>query len=217
MPLFSHPTVSIFAPFSLRGVAAVVCATATLAVMTSAQLSAQETPNAKLPEVELDTSEGKIVIELNAEKAPKTVANFLDYVKSGHFNGTIFHRVIPDFMIQGGGLDDKMKEKKTKPPIINEAGNGLLNKKYSVAMARTNDPNSATSQFFINTKDNVFLNRSGRNAGYAVFGRVVKGLGIVDSISATKTTSRESGDVPGMRMQDVPVKPITIKSAKVIN
>tara|TARA_B110000495_G_scaffold201551_1_gene219272 strand:- start:1057 stop:1710 length:654 start_codon:yes stop_codon:yes gene_type:complete len=216
MPLFSIPTASILPAFRLRPVAAVAVATVTLVVMTSVQLSAQETPKAKAPEVELDTTAGKIIIELNAEKAPKTVANFLDYVKSGHFNGTIFHRVIPDFMIQGGGLDDKMKEKKTKPPIINEAGNGLLNKKYSVAMARTNDPNSATSQFFINTKDNVFLNRSGQNAGYAVFGRVVKGLGIVDTISGTKTTSRESGDSPGMRMGDVPVKPITIKSAKVI-
>lgn len=215
MPLLSLPTAP-FEAFNLRGVASVFCATAALALMTSSPLSAQETPKAKLPEVELDTSEGKIIIELNAEKAPKTVANFLDYVKSGHFNGTIFHRVIPDFMIQGGGLDDKMKEKKTNPPIINEAGNGLLNKKYTVAMARTNDPHSATSQFFINTKDNVFLNRSGRSAGYAVFGRVVKGLAVVDAISATKTTSRKSGDVPSMLMQDVPLKPITIKSVKVI-
>ena len=190
-----------------------------LAVGTCSSVVAQtgETEaSAKMPQVELDTSKGKIILELNPEKAPKTVANFLSYVKSGHYNGTIFHRVIPDFMIQGGGLDAQMKERDTKPPIVNEGGNGLKNDKYSIAMARTQVPDSATSQFFINTKDNDFLNSSSRSAGYTVFGRVVKGLGVVDAISKTKTTSRASGDVPGMQMRDVPVEPITIKSAKIL-
>ena len=201
---------------NFRMFAAAICVTSAIALLTCRPVAAQTTADNKSPEVELDTSAGKIIIALDAEKAPKTVANFLSYVKSGHYNGTIFHRVIPDFMIQGGGLDAAMKEKKTQPPIINEGGNGLKNVKYSIAMARTNDPNSATSQFFINTKDNAFLNRSSVNPGYAVFGRVVKGLGVVDAISKSKTTSKENGDVPGMRMRDVPVTAITIKTAKVI-
>jgi peptidyl-prolyl cis-trans isomerase B (cyclophilin B) len=216
MPLSRTPSSTLTFPVSFRVLAATVCVTTVVAVMTCCQVAAQTTADPKLPEVELDTTAGKITIELDSVKAPKTVANFLDYVKSGHYNGTIFHRVIPDFMIQGGGLDGNMKEKKTKPPIVNEGGNGLTNKKYSLAMARTNDPNSATSQFFINTKDNAFLNRSSVNPGYAVFGRVVKGLGVVDAISKSKTTSKENGDVPGMRMRDVPVTAITIKTAKVI-
>ncbi len=201
---------------SFRMFTAVICITWAMALLTYRPAAAQTAADNKAPEVELDTSAGKIIIALDAEKAPKTVANFLSYVKSGHYNGTIFHRVIPDFMIQGGGLDAAMKEKKTQPPIINEGGNGLKNVKYSIAMARTNDPNSATSQFFINTKDNGFLNRSNINAGYAVFGRVVKGLGVVDSISKVKTTTKESGDRPGLPMQNVPVSAVTIKSAKVI-
>ncbi len=202
--------------FTLRVLAAAICVTSAMAFVTCRPAAAQATTGNNSPEVELDTSAGKIIIALDAEKAPKTVANFLSYVKSGHYNGTIFHRVIPDFMIQGGGLDAAMKEKQTKPPIINEGGNGLKNVKYSIAMARTNDPNSATSQFFINTKDNGFLNRSPANPGYAVFGRVVKGLGVVDAISKVKTTTKESGDRPGLPMRDVPVTAVTIKSAKVI-
>ena len=198
--------------------AAAICMILAITVLTARPVAAQATPDTvKAPEVELDTSAGKIIIALDAEKAPKTVANFLRYVKSGHYNGTIFHRVIPDFMIQGGGLDAAMKEKQTQPPIINEAGNGLKNVKYSIAMARTNDPNSATSQFFINTKDNAFLNRNAGSAGYAVFGRVVKGLGVVDAISKVKTTTKESGDRPGLPMRDVPVDTVTIKSAKVLD
>lgn len=216
MPLFSISSSKISSAASFRMLAVTACAITAMTVMTSCDAVAQATTEGKLPEVELDTTAGKIIIELDAVKAPKTVANFLAYVKNGHYNGTIFHRVIPNFMIQGGGLDGNMKEKKTKPPIVNEGGNGLVNKKYSVAMARTNDPNSATSQFFINTKDNAFLNRSAGNPGYAVFGRIVKGLGVVDAISGTKTSSKESGDIPGMRMQDVPVTAITIKTAKVI-
>ena len=201
---------------NFRMFAAAICVTSVMALLTCRPVTAQTTADNKSPEVELDTSAGKIIIALDAEKAPKTVANFLSYVKSGHYNGTIFHRVIPDFMIQGGGLDAAMKEKKTQPPIINEGGNGLKNVKYSIAMARTNDPNSATSQFFINTKDNGFLNQSGRNPGYAVFGRVVKGLGVVDAVSKVKTTTKESGDRPGLPMQNVPVTAVTIKSAKII-
>lgn len=201
---------------NLRILAAAICVTSAIGLLTCSTTTAQTTAQNKSPLVELNTSAGKITIALDAEKAPKTVANFLSYVKSGHYNGTIFHRVIPDFMIQGGGLDAAMKEKKTKPPIVNEGGNGLKNVKYSIAMARTNDPNSATSQFFINTKDNGFLNQSGRNAGYAVFGRVVKGLGVVDTVSNVKTTTKESGDRPGLPMQNVPVTAVTIESAKIV-
>ena len=218
MPMLSPHSNNLSAIANFRVFAATICVTVTMTAVTCCQVAAQAPAPAqkKSPEVELDTSAGKIIIALNAEKAPKTVANFLDYVKSGHYNGTIFHRVIPDFMIQGGGLDAAMKEKATKPPIVNESDNGLKNVKYSLAMARTNDPNSATSQFFINTKDNAFLNRSPRNPGYAVFGRVVKGLGVVDAISKVQTTTKESGSIPGARMQDVPIKEVTIKSAKVI-
>ena len=195
-----------------------------------ATVTAQETPTetaaaseatasnpAERPEVELDTSEGMILIELNAEKAPKTVANFLEYVESGFYENTVFHRVIDGFMIQGGGMDEKLMEKKTLPPIVNEAGNGLTNKKYTVAMARTNDPHSATSQFFINTADNAFLNPDSAqgSAGYAVFGRVVKGLDVVDKIGKTQTNARPNPAFPAMLMRDVPVTPIVIKSAKV--
>lgn len=169
------------------------------------------------PEVELQTSEGTIVIELNAEKAPKTVANFLDYVKSGHFDGTVFHRVIKDFMIQGGGLDANLKEKDTRPPVVNEGGNGLDNKEYTVAMARTSDPNSATSQFFINTETNSFLDRknSRDGYGYAVFGRVVKGLDVVDRIEGVETGAKP--DPRGILMRDVPVEPVVIKKATVLS
>ena len=178
-----------------------------------ASVAAQESDR---PEVEIETSEGKIIIELNAEKAPKSVANFLDYVKSKHYNDTVFHRVIDGFMIQGGGMDENLREKETKPPIVNESDNGLKNKKYTLAMARTNDPNSATCQFFINTADNAFLDRPQNPDGYAVFGRVVKGLDVVDKIGKTKTTSMPHPQVPAMLMRDVPATPIFIKSAKII-
>ena len=167
------------------------------------------------PEVELETSEGTIVIELDAEKAPKTVANFLDYVNRGYYEGTIFHRVIKDFMIQGGGLEKDLKEKSTRPPVTNEAGNGLSNKEYTIAMARTADPHSATSQFFINTSDNLFLDR--KNAqdgfGYTVFGRVVKGLDVVDRIESVETAPRP--DPRGILMRDVPVETVVIKKVTV--
>ena len=140
--------------------------------------------------VRLDTSMGEIELELDSPKAPKTAANFISYVKSGHYNGTIFHRVIDGFMIQGGGMDASMKEKPTGAPIENEADNGLKNDAYAVAMARTNDANSATSQFFVNLRDNHRLDFGISGAGYAVFGQVVEGMDVVDRIAMVPTTSR---------------------------
>ena len=162
------------------------------------------------PLVKLETSMGDITLELYPDKAPVTVANFLDYVKAGFFEGTIFHRVISGFMIQGGGLDAQMNKKPTRAPIKNEADNGLTNDAYTVAMARTNDPNSATAQFFINTVDNDFLNfkdKSIQGWGYAVFGKVTEGMDVVDAISKVKTGSRGGH-------QDVPVDTVVILKAE---
>ena len=160
--------------------------------------------------VKLETSMGDIVIELNPQAAPVTVKNFLGYVEAGFYEGTIFHRVIPGFMIQSGGLTDQMAEKKTRDPIINEAKNGLSNMRGTVAMARKPHPNSATSQFFINHSDNNFLNYIDSNkAGYAVFGKVTEGMDVVDAIASVKTTTQNG-------MDDVPVEPVTIQSAKVV-
>ena len=161
-----------------------------------------------MPVVQLDTTMGAITIELNEKAAPKTVENFLNYVNAGHYNGTIFHRVIPGFMIQGGGMDVNMIEKTTKAPIVNEASNGLKNNRGTLAMARTSDPNSATSQFFINVADNNFLNRSTMDAGYAVFGKVTKGMDIVDKIVKVPTGNY------GMH-QNVPKQPIKIISVQI--
>lgn len=148
--------------------------------------------------VVLTTNHGKITIQLDAEKAPKTVENFLNYVKAGHYDGTIFHRVINGFMIQGGGFEPGMKQKATNDPIENEAANGLANNCYTIAMARTNDPHSASAQFFINVKDNDFLNYSGpNNWGYCVFGKVTDGTDVVDAIRKVRTGSKGfHGDVP---------------------
>lgn len=160
----------------------------------------------------METSAGNIELELYQDKAPKTVENFLNYVNSGFFNGTIFHRVIDGFMIQGGGFTPDMKQKETKAPIANEAYNGLKNDRGTIAMARTNDPHSATSQFFINHKDNSFLNYKAQTTagwGYAVFGKVTKGMEVVDKIAKVKTGTK------GFH-QDVPVENIIIKSIKVI-
>lgn len=162
------------------------------------------------PRVVLETSKGNIVVELYQDKAPKTVKNFLDYVKAGFFDGTIFHRVIPNFMIQGGGFTPDMTEKPTRPPIQNEADNGLGNQRGTLAMARTRDPHSAGAQFFINLKDNSPLNHSAKTLdgwGYAVFGRVVEGLEVVDAIALVQTTSKGMYD-------DVPVQPVVIKKAR---
>ena len=164
------------------------------------------------PVVELDTNMGAIVIELNEEKAPKTVENFLNYVKSGHYDGTIFHRIIDGFMIQGGGMDAEMNEKATNAPVENEADNGLKNDKGTIAMARTQDPHSATSQFFINVKDNDFLNHSGKNMqgwGYTVFGKVTSGMDVIEKMRGVPTGRF------GMHA-DVPKEPVVIKSATII-
>ena len=155
----------------------------------------------------LSTSLGDIHIELFADKAPISVKNFLGYVESGFYDGTIFHRVIPDFMVQCGGFTADMAQKKTNAPIKNEADNGLSNEPYTLAMARTSDINSATSQFFINLADNVFLDHGKRDFGYAVFGKVVKGTEVVDKIGEVKT-----GSAGGHR--DVPMQAVTINSVR---
>ncbi len=163
--------------------------------------------------VSLTTNQGEIVLELDRKAAPKSVDNFVQYVKDGHYNGTIFHRVIKNFMIQGGGFDEKMQEKKTRGPIANEASNGLKNDKYTVAMARTPDPHSASAQFFINTKNNDFLNftaETNQGWGYAVFGKVVQGQAVVDKIAGVKT-----GRIS--RHEDVPVIPVIIEKAVVLD
>ena len=161
----------------------------------------------------LKTNHGDITLELDSEKAPETVANFLEYVNSGHFNNTVFHRVIKGFMVQGGGFEPGMTQKETNATIKNEANNGLANDKYTVAMARTNEPHSASSQFFINTKDNSFLNftsESPQGWGYCVFGKVTAGQDVVDAIENVATGSH------GFH-QDVPVDDVVIESAEVVD
>ena len=162
------------------------------------------------PKVVLETSRGKIVIELYLQKAPETVVNFLDYVDAKFYDGTIFHLVIPNFMIQGGGFTSDMKRKPGKGPIKNEADRGLKNDRGTIAMARTGDPHSATAQFFINSANNDFLdhkNKTQQGWGYAAFGKVIEGMKVVDAISAVKTTKRGG-------YRDVPVEPVVIKSAR---
>ena len=174
----------------------------------AAALSLSATAHAQ--KVKLTTSAGDIVIELDAAKAPKSVDNFLQYVNAGHYNGTVFHRVIASFMIQGGGMTADMKEKTTRAPIPLESKNGLGNARGTVAMARTNDPNSATAQFFINVKDNDRLNaaNSPDGSGYAVFGKVVSGMDVVDKIRDVPTGSKGP-------YSDVPNTPVTINKATV--
>ena len=192
--------------FTRRSFAAAVLTLGLVAAMSPAVVAGP----AASPQVSLKTSAGEIVLELNAEKAPKSVDNFLQYVKSGQYDGTIFHRVIDGFMIQGGGFDASMKEKPTRPAIANEAKNGLKNAAYTVAMARTSDPDSATAQFFINVADNAALDYPSRDgAGYAVFGKVIKGNDVVDKIRAVQTSDR------GMN-QNVPVKPVIITTARIL-
>jgi peptidyl-prolyl cis-trans isomerase B (cyclophilin B) len=162
--------------------------------------------------VRLDTSAGSITIELDDDKAPLSVANFVDYVKQGHYDGTVFHRVIKGFMVQGGGFEPGMKPKPTGQPIRNEANNGLKNKRYTLAMARTSDPHSASAQFFINTVDNDFLDFRAENVqgwGYAVFGRVVEGTEVVDAIERVKTGRKGFHD-------DVPLEDVRIERAVVL-
>ena len=179
------------------------CVLALLIPLLAAAAPAQETA---APQVVLETSKGAIVLELDPGKAPGTVENFLGYVESGFFDGTVFHRVIPDFMVQGGGYTPDGGKKPTRDPIANEADNGLENVRGTVAMARTNDPHSATAQFFINTVDNAHLNHRGKNTagwGYAVFGKVVAGLDVVDAIAAVKTRG------------SAPVEPVVITKVRV--
>lgn len=181
-----------------------------LIVISAMVFTGAEDVAAENPKVLLDTSKGEIVLELYPDKAPDTVKNFLNYVDAKFFNDTIFHRVIPKFMIQGGGFTDDMKQKPTQAPVKNEADTGVKNDRGTIAMARTNDPHSATGQFFINTVDNDFLNHKNKTPqgwGYAAFGKVIKGMDSVDAISAVKTTTRGS-------YQDVPAEPVVIKSAR---
>jgi len=164
------------------------------------------------PKVEMETSKGKMVIELFPDKAPETVKNFLNYVETQYYDGTIFHRVIPKFMIQGGGFTSDMKQKSAGAPIKNEADNGLKNDRGTIAMARTGDPHSATAQFFINSVNNDFLNHKSKTQqgwGYVVFGKVIAGMDIIDAISASKTVTRG-------RFRDVPAETIEIISARVL-
>ena len=165
------------------------------------------------PQVEIKTNLGSIIVELNPDKAPKSVENFLQYVKDGHYKGTIFHRVIPNFMIQGGGFGADFAQKKTRAPIPIEANNGLKNDVGTIAMARTSDPNSATAQFFINHKNNDFLNHSAptpQGWGYAVFGKVVKGMDVVNKIAAIPTGPK--GPFPS----DVPSQQVIIEDARIL-
>ena len=165
-----------------------------------------------MSQIKLTTNHGVITLELDAEKAPKTAANFISYVEAGHYDNTIFHRVIGNFMIQGGGFEPGMNQKDTREPIENEAANGLKNKRGTIAMARTGDPHSATAQFFINTVDNDFLDfraPSGQGWGYCVFGKVVEGMDVVDAIRKVKTGNK------GFH-QDVPVEDVIIEKAEIV-
>jgi cyclophilin family peptidyl-prolyl cis-trans isomerase len=186
-------------------------ATALVFALAAPCLAQSATPGKVL--VKLETTKGDIVLELNKDKAPITVANFLRYVKTGHYDGTIFHRVINSFMIQGGGFDVNMQEKPTGRPIKNEADNGLKNELYTIAMARTSDPQSASAQFFINVKNNRnldYYSKSENGWGYAVFGEVVDGKRVVDAIKGVQTGRHGMFD-------DVPLQPIIIKKASIIS
>jgi peptidyl-prolyl cis-trans isomerase B (cyclophilin B) len=181
-----------------------------LAALFALPVHAASTTQGKIKMVKLHTNHGIITIQLDVEKAPITVKNFLDYVNSGFFSNTVFHRVIPNFMIQGGGFEPGMKQKAVNAPIKNEAANGLKNEQYTLAMARTGDPHSATAQFFINTKNNSFLDYPGQDGwGYCVFGKVVEGTEVVDAINKVKTGSS------GFH-QDVPKEDVIITKAEVV-
>ena len=196
---------ALLAGLSLRAVAADPTPVSSTLLQGTTTMSAN-------PKVKLQTNHGDLLIELNAEKAPKTVENFITYVKDGFFDGTIFHRVINNFMIQGGGFEPGLKQKDTRDPVENEANNGLRNDRYTLAMARTNDPHSATAQFFINVADNDFLNHTAPTSngwGYAVFGKVIEGTEVVDTIKVVKTGSK------GFH-QDVPVEDVIIEKATIV-
>ena len=188
----------------MQGLFARWCAPVVVAVALGASFAAQA------QKVKLATTQGDIVIELDAAKAPKSVDNFVQYVKAGHYDGTVFHRVIENFMIQGGGMNADMKERTVRAPIPLESRNGLNNERGTVAMARTMDPNSATAQFFINVKDNDFLNaaKSRDGNGYAVFGKVVSGMDVVDKIRVVPTGNKGPNE-------NVPVQPVVITKATI--
>ena len=188
----------------VKSTLAAIAAVFALSGIPSAALAAEADPH-----VLLTTSAGNIELELNNQKAPVSVKNFVDYVNNGFYNNTTFHRVIPGFMIQGGGFTEQMQQKKPNPPIKNEADNGLRNTRGTIAMARTADKDSATSQFFINVADNAFLDHGQRDFGYAVFGKVVKGMDVVDKISQVQTHNVGP-------YQNVPSTPVVILSAKVL-
>ena len=190
---------------SRRNTALALAATALAATLSIASAESAQAA----PKVRLATSMGDIVVQLDPAKAPRTVENFLTYVKEKHYDGTVFHRVIDGFMIQGGGFTPDMQQKPTRAPIPLEANNGLKNEPYTIAMARTSNPDSATAQFFINVKDNAMLNANGEGNGYAVFGKVISGTDVVDKIKAVETTSR------GM-YQNVPSTPVVIRSATIV-
>jgi peptidyl-prolyl cis-trans isomerase B (cyclophilin B) len=183
-----------------------------MAAATGSESGAQGGANGGNPRLALETSKGRIVLELFADKAPRSVENFLGYAQSGHYDGTVFHRVIPGFMIQGGGFTPDMSQKPTRAPIQNEADNGLPNRRGTVSMARTGEPHSATAQFYINLVDNSGLDhrdKSPQGWGYAVFGQVVEGMDVVDAIAAVRTGTRSFH-------QNVPVEPVVIQSAEVV-
>ena len=196
--------------FFRRACALLGLASYLLAIPTAVSAAEEQLDN---PRVLMKTSDGDIVIELYAEKSPVTVENFLSYVDAGYYDGTVFHRVISNFMIQGGGFTTEMKEKPTRDPIVNESSNKLHNTRGTLAMARTSDPNSATAQFFINQRSNLRLDWTPGNEGYTVFGEVVEGMQVVDIIALTETgaASVETSRGPAV-FQDVPVKPIVVLS-----
>ncbi|MBN2232858.1 MAG: peptidyl-prolyl cis-trans isomerase [Deltaproteobacteria bacterium] len=184
----------------------ILLALALVVLLTTIATSAQAADTGN-PKVTMETSKGAMVIELYPKEAPKTVENFLAYIDAGFFDGTIFHRVIPGFVIQGGGFTADMERKDTRKPIVNEADNGLKNLRGTLSMARTSDPDSATSQFFINLQDNASLDHNARSAGYAVFGKVIEGLDVIDAIAAVPTTTHGP-------YRDVPREPVAITGAK---
>jgi peptidyl-prolyl cis-trans isomerase B (cyclophilin B) len=209
--LLTRIPVSTVRTFGLVGLTSVALCMGS-AAQAASSTSTQGNPMSTTPHVKLQTNMGDILVELNAEKAPKTVASFLTYVKEGFYDGTVFHRVINNFMVQGGGFDTGMKQKQTNAPVENEADNGLKNNEYTLAMARTADPHSATAQFFINVANNDFLNHTAPTPngwGYAVFGKVIEGTDVVDKMKAVKTGTK------GFH-QDVPVEDIIIEKATVV-
>ena len=188
----------------------VLTASVAMSGTANADDSASDLGTQDLVKVDVITSEGRFTIQLRPDVAPETVANFMDYMRSGYYEGTVFHRVIPGFMIQGGGFTEQLQRKQTSPPIRNEATLSLPNLRGTLAMARTNAPDSATAQFFVNLIDNDFLNPNSRGAGYAVFGKVVSGMDVVDAIATVQTGPRQG-------MNDVPLQTIRIESMSIVD